>query len=66
MSRRQVELCAARLSPADAAHFTSLIGSAERAFNESVAIRLLAWQFYRDRVPPKATVSAAAADEPGR
>jgi hypothetical protein len=49
MSRAQVEACAARLAPADAAQFQAQMAAAAALFVQAVELRRKAWQFYRDR-----------------
>lgn len=48
MSRRQIDVCAARLPPREAAMFRAMLADADDLFRTSVRIRLKAWQMYRD------------------
>jgi len=47
MSRRQLELCAARMRPEEAAAFAALMAASAELFHESVKLRKQAWQLYK-------------------
>jgi hypothetical protein len=47
MSQAQIEACAARMSPADAAQFQAQMAAAAALFVQAVELRRKAWQFYR-------------------
>ena len=48
MSRRQVDACAARLDPGDAARFRALIEASNAIFMQALALRRQAWALYRE------------------
>lgn len=47
MSRRQVQVCAARMPSDQAAGFIALLQAADDLFLRSVELRLRAWELYR-------------------
>lgn len=54
MSRRQVEVCAARLPVEARAQFLALIAESADLFNRSIELRKRAWLVYRSIVPLEA------------
>lgn len=48
MSRAQIDSCAARLTPADAAQFRALLAASAALFGQAVLLRRQAWDIYRD------------------
>ena len=47
MSRAQIDSCAARLTPADAAQFRALLAASAALFGQAVQLRRQAWVLYR-------------------
>ena len=57
MSARQIEMCAARMTPTDAAIFVAQMEAAAALFRQSVELRRAAWALYRQRTGLKAGAS---------
>jgi hypothetical protein len=51
VSRAQIDACAARLQPADAAQFRALLMASAALFGQAVQLRRQAWDIYRQAVP---------------
>lgn len=49
MSRHQIDACAARMSPEDAARFRALLDAASALFAQAAELRRQAWALYRAR-----------------
>lgn len=46
---RQIEVCAARLQPADAIQFRALLAASAALFGQAMELRRQAWQLYHEQ-----------------